>query len=318
MTADVHTGVLDVQARLVTIAYDAADVSVFTFASVDGAALPASTAGAHIDIHLPGGLVRQYSLLDAGQNLARWRIGVRKIAEGRGGSRLMHEALRVGEVVRLSAPRNAFALDEKAPHSVLIAGGIGVTPLIAMAARLSDLGGAFSFHYANRSRSSAALVDLLPPSARLHYDDEAGRPLDLAATLTDIPQDAHLYCCGPEPMIVAFQEAAAGRPADRIHVERFRAAPITPADDGFEVECRRSGVTLRVQPDETILQAARRDGLTPTSSCEQGYCGRCEVAVIGGLPAHRDTVLSDAERAAGQSMMICCSRSRSPRLVLDL
>jgi vanillate O-demethylase ferredoxin subunit len=307
-------------ARLTSIRLEAEGVLTFALEALPGERLPAFGAGAHIDLQLPGGLVRQYSLTNASDG-RRYEIAVALDAEGRGGSRWLHERARVGEVWRISAPRNSFPLAEQAASSVLLAGGVGVTPILAMARRLQALGRPWRVLYAARRRAAAPFLDALVAlggEVRLHFDDEAGALFDVAAAVSAAPLDAHLYCCGPAGMIAAFEAAVVGRPADRVHVERFGPAPAPSGAGGLVVELARSGLTLAVGPEQTILEAVLAAGVKAPSACRNGVCGTCETRVLEGVPDHRDLILSPAERAGGASLMICCSRALTPRLRLDL
>jgi vanillate O-demethylase ferredoxin subunit len=205
---------------------------------------------------------------------------------------------------------------------VLIAGGIGVTPIVAMAERLAALGRDWSMTYAVRRPDEAAFTERLTrhgARVRLHVDAaHGGRPLDVAALVAAAPADAQLYCCGPAPMLDAFESAAAARPRERVHVERFTAAAAPATAGGFLVELARSGRRVSVSPGQTIVEALRTLGVDVAVSCAQGICGTCETRVLAGVPDHRDSLLSDAERAANDVMMICCSGSRTATLTLDL
>jgi vanillate O-demethylase ferredoxin subunit len=274
-----------------------------------------------VDLHLPNGLVRQYSIANAQGERHRYVLGVKRDAAGRGGSRFLHDDLRVGTVVKVGGPRNNFPLVEAAAHSVLIAGGIGVTPIVSMVARLRSLARPWELHYAVRRRGEAAFLDELLAGdghVRLHVDEEQGSMIDVAAIVRAAPEEAHLYCCGPTPMLEAFAAAAASRPAERVHLEYFSSAVAPAVESGFIVELARSKVRVEVPPGQTILEALRARGLEVQSSCEQGICGSCETRVLAGEPDHRDMLLSDEEKATNQVMMICCSGSRSAILVLDL
>ena len=307
--------------RLVAIRYAAADTNLYEFADPEGRPLPAYAPGAHVDVHLPGGLMRQYSLARPDRHGQPYLVGIKLDRAGRGGSRWLHDEARVGQLFQIAPPRNHFPLTEDAPHSVLIAGGIGVTPVWCMAQRLVDIGASFELHYAVRTRADAAFLaelEAMAPSARLHVDAEAETVLDVAAIVEAAPAGAHLYCCGPAPMMAAFEAAAAGRAAEQVHVEYFSAAPPAPIEGGFVVALARSGREVVIPPGSTILETLRRAGLTLTSSCEQGVCGACETRVLEGLPDHRDLLLTPAEKAANKTMMICCSGALSDRLVLDL
>ena len=288
--------------------------------------LPAFTAGSHVDLQLPNGLIRSYSLLNAQNERHRYLIGVNKDAKSRGGSRFLHETLQAGDVITISHPRNNFALDEQAPHSVLIAGGIGITPLVSMIQRIDQLGRSWELHYATRTRKNAAFLDRLhalagdePGRLHLSFDQEPGATmLDLARIAADAPADAHLYCCGPLPMLEAFERATTARKPETVHVEYFAAKEVADTSGGFTVQLAKSNRTVTVPPGKTILDALLDLGMDVAYSCQEGVCGTCEVRVLEGTPDHRDLVLSNAEKAINQTMMICCSGAVGDRLVLDL
>ena len=273
------------------------------------------TAGAHVDVSLPNGLTRQYSLTNDPDERHRYVLGVKCERDGRGGSRSLFDDVAVGDLLEVSEPRNTFPLVEDGSPIILIAGGIGVTPIRSMAFRIAALGLEHKVHYAVRSRSEAAFA---LPGVSLHVDDEAGALLDLSRVVADAPANAHLYCCGPAPMLAAFEAACAERPAEQVHVEHF--GPVAPPSDSaaFTVELARSGRRVPVAPGQSILDALRGAGLSVMSSCEQGVCGTCETRVIAGVPEHRDLLLSAVEKAANNTMMICCSGSLEAVLVLDL
>lgn len=283
----------------------------------DGKPLPAWAPGAHIDVHV-GGQVRQYSLCGDPAATCTYRIGVLDAPSSRGGSRHVHTVLRPGQRVTVSEPRNHFTLEDAAGY-VFVAGGIGVTPLLAMAREAARRGARWRMVYGGRGRASMAFTDELAAlggDLTLAPQDEQGH-IDLAAALADLPDGTLVYCCGPEPLLAAVEAAC---PAQILRVERFAAPAVErDAEDGaFEVECRTSGLTLTVGADTSILEAAERAGLNVDSSCRDGICGSCETRVLDGTPDHRDFLLSAAEHAANASMMICVSRCASGRLALDL
>jgi len=308
--------------RLEAVRYGGEQIALYEFAAPDGGELAPFTAGSHVDVHLPNGIVRQYSLANNPSERSRYVLGVKCDRASRGGSRYMHESLRVGTMLQLSLPRNNFPLHEAAPHTVLIAGGIGITPIRCMVHRLEALGLPWELHYAVRHRSEAVFAEELGSDARvhLHVDEEhGGAPLDLARVAREAPTGAHAYCCGPAPMISAFETAFSFWPASMRHVEHFSAPSIVWQEGGaFSVLLARTQRKLEVPADRSILSVVREAGIDATASCEQGICGACETRVLGGQPEHRDMLLSAEERAAGKSMMICCSRSKSAELVLDL
>lgn len=299
----------------------AEDVRRFELRSASGEALPPFTAGAHIDIDLAEAGIRQYSLLNAPSEADRYVIAVARDPASRGGSIHMHDRLGVGDVIAISAPRCHFALVDDASYSVLVGGGIGITPLWCMAQRLDQIGKPWELHYAARTRGHAALIgEIERAGGRLStYFNLEGDPLmDLPAIVAAAPPGAHFYCCGPSGLIDAYQAACAGLPADHVHFERFAAAAPAATDGGYEVELVRSRRTITVEPGQSILDALAAAGMRATFSCREGVCGSCETAVVSGIPDHRDAILTDAERAEGKTMMICCSGSLSRRLVLDL
>jgi tetrachlorobenzoquinone reductase len=306
--------------RLASIQYLARDTLAYAFERPDGAPLPSAAPGAHIGLHLPNGLVRQYSLLDGSANPRAYQVGVKRDVNSRGGSRYMHDKLRPGDLIQVEAPRNNFPLDENAAHTVLIGGGIGITPILCMARRLKALGRSMTLYYSCRERVDAAFVDELASFAdmHLHIDAEAGHVLDLAGVVTTHSVDTHFYCCGPGPMLAAFEAATASRPRDHVHVEYFTAKQEAALDGGYTVELRRSGRQLVVPGGKTILNVLRDAGVDVAYSCEEGVCGACETRVLDGIPDHRDAILSDPEKAANNTMIICCSGCKGDRLVLDL
>jgi len=306
--------------RLTDIRLAARDIKLFEMSPATEGPLPAASAGAHIDVELPMGL-RQYSLVvDPRANNERYVIAVKDDANGRGGSRYMHSALKVGDVLNVSAPRNHFPLEENAPHVVLIAGGIGITPIWSMLQRLDAIGKSWTLHYACRSRDDMAFLDALDgrPNVHLHFDNEAGGPLDLTRIVSELPPQSHVYCCGPLPMLAAFEAATRHIDADRKHVEYFQAKDAPATDGGFTVRLSRSGLELFVPKGKTILDVVELAGISVESSCTEGTCGACETKVLEGIPDHRDTVLSAARKASNKMMMICCSGSKTATLVLDI
>lgn len=310
----------ELQVLIRAIRYEAEGVLSFELVAPDGACLPDFTPGAHIDVHLPNGLVRQYSLTNAA-NGRHYIIGVGLDRTSRGGSRWLHDQARPGQILTISAPRNSFPMAAPLAGAVLFAGGIGITPIRAMAGHLAAQGVPWTLYYAARSRVNAAFaadLQALGGHLHLHLDDEAGGLLDIAAAVAAAPADAHLYCCGPEPMITAFLEATKDRAPDHVHVEHFGAIAPLADDGGLVIELARSGRVVEVRPDQTILEAVLAAGVSVASSCRNGVCGTCETRVLAGEPDHRDLILSEAEKAAGDTMMICCSRAKSPRLTLDL
>ncbi|MFD9034940.1 PDR/VanB family oxidoreductase [Streptomyces sp. NPDC059567] len=297
--------------------WEAEGVLSVELAHPEGKPLPAWTPGAHIDVHV-GGHVRQYSLCGDPDDQGAYRIGVLNEPSSRGGSRHVHTKLRPGQTVTVSEPRNHFALEDAGSY-VFVAGGIGITPLLAMAREAARRGAEWRMVYGGRSRASMAFtaeLALLGGDVTLVPQDELGH-IDLDTVLTRLPDGALVYSCGPEPLLAAVEERC---PEGRLRLERFAAPTVERAgdDEEFEVECRTSGLTLRVGPGTSILDAAESAGLSVNSSCRDGICGSCETRVLDGTPDHRDFLLSEAEQSAGATMMICVSRCASGRLVLDL
>lgn len=318
----------DLTVRIVRKLAEAQDICSFELAREDGQPLPAFGAGSHIDVHLPGGLTRQYSLCcPPGDGPARYQIGVLRDAASRGGSIAMH-ALNEGDTLRISAPKNHFALAHGAQRSLLLAGGIGITPLLCMAERLAALGSPFELHYATRSRERTAFLGRLQRSAfakqvHFHFDDgDASQKLDLEAVLSKPDAGTHVYVCGPTGYIDAVLGTARrlGWADDHVHHEYFgAAAPTAQADDAsFEVRLASSGKVVRVAPDQSVVKALAGIGVNVPVSCEQGVCGTCLTGVLEGECDHRDLYLTPEEQAANDQFTPCCSRARSPVLVLDL
>lgn len=311
-----------IETRVIRAQTIAQGVKLLELAAADGGDLPAFVAGAHIDIHLPGDLIRQYSLLNAPSRTDRYLIAVALEANGRGGSAHVHDFIAEGDALPISAPRCHFPLHEEAPHSVLIAGGIGITPIWCMAQRLAEIGGSFEIHYAARTRGHAALLADIETQARdglrTYFNLEGDPLMDLPAIVAAAPAGSHFYCCGPIPLIEAYRSACAAVPGERVHFEQFSAVAPIANEGGYTIELAKSGKSIDVAAGETILDALGREGIAMSYSCREGICGSCETAVIAGTPDHRDAILTDAERAEGRTMMICCSGSLSAKLVLDL
>lgn len=314
----------NLQVQVLTRRIEAEGICSYELARADGAPLPAFSAGAHIDVHLPGGLVRQYSLCNDDRETHRYRIAVLRDPASRGGSVAVHEQVQEDDTLTISAPRNHFPL-VAAPFSLLLAGGIGITPLLCMAQRLAATGQDFRLHYCTRSLARTAFRDSVAAfgeRARLHLDDgDATQKLDLPAALAAAPAGSRLYVCGPTGFIdfVVKTAQAAGWPADHLHLEYFGAAPQDTAEDrAFEVRIASTGQTYTVPADKTVVAALQDQGVEVLVSCEQGVCGTCLTRVLEGECEHRDMYLTDEEKARHDQFLPCCSRARSPLLVLDL
>ncbi|TDF62671.1 PDR/VanB family oxidoreductase [Cupriavidus sp. L7L] len=309
--------------RVQAIRHQAQGVVSLELRDVCGGVLPEFAPGAHIDLHLGNGLTRSYSLCGAPENRDRYTVGVLLDRNSRGGSRFVHEQLRVGQTLQVSPPRNHFQLDHEAAESVLVAGGIGVTPIICMARRLAELGRTFTLLYCARSLAEAAFMEELAVyghSVRFHFDDEQGGPPELGTLLAGKDPGTHFYCCGPGPMLNAFEGACQDLGYSNVHIERFAAdASTVAAQEGeYSVSLERSGETVLVPAGKSLLDALLEAGVQIDYSCREGVCGSCETAVIDGCPDHRDSVLSQRERDANKTMMVCVSGCKGKHLVLDL
>jgi ferredoxin-NADP reductase len=300
------------------------DVVTLTFAGADGAPLPPWRPGAHLDIHLPSGRVRQYSLCGDPARQDSYRIAVRRIPDGGGGSAEMHDVLGVGSRVTTNGPRNAFPLTVPGHGSPtqrlrFVAAGIGITPILPMMRHVDGLGAEWSMIYAGRSRDSLPFLDEVAEFGdriEIRTDDEWGAPT-ADQLLGDCPDGTAVYACGPAPMLTAIRAALAARDNVELHFERFAAAPVIDGEE-FSVRVASTGVTVQVGAEETLLSALQRADVWPPYSCRQGFCGTCRARVLDGTVDHRDTLLTEPERADGM-MLICISRAANgQRLTLDL
>ena len=314
------------QVRIARRETEAEGIAGFELASADGTPLPAFTAGSHIDVMLGDGLIRQYSLCGHPAERSRYRLGVLLDPASRGGSRAMH-ALAEGATLTISTPRNHFELAADARSHLLLAGGIGVTPLLCMAEQLAADGADFTMHYCTRSPARTAFRGRLANAAwagrvSLHHDDgDAAQAFDMKQVLARPEADVHLYVCGPKGFMDAVLATAReqGWPEAQIHYEFFAGAPVqTDADTDFEVKLAKSGRVIPVRREQTVAQALAAAGVELPVSCEQGVCGTCLTRVIDGTPDHRDMYMTPAEQAKNDCFTPCCSRSLSPLLVIDL
>lgn len=305
---------------------EAQDIVSFELARADGAPLPAFSAGSHIDVQVPGGLSRQYSLCNDAAEHHRYRIAVLRDPASRGGSVAMHDALQEGDVLHISEPKNHFPL-HPAQRTLLFAGGIGVTPLLCMAQRLSAIGAEFTLHYCTRSPQRTAFqveiaASALAPRVKFYFDRGlSSQELHLESILATPDAGTRLYVCGPPGFIdyVVGAAKAQGWSADQIHLEYFGAIPRdTAGDTAFEVRLASSGKSFTVQAGQSVVQALQAHGIEILTSCEQGVCGTCITRVLEGEPDHRDLYFTPEEHAKNDQFTPCCSRSRSRTLVLDL
>ena len=309
-----------IKMRLTAIRYAAKDINFYEFCGMENQSLPAAAPGAHIGLHLPNGLVRQYSLITAAENPVSYTTGIKLDRSSRGGSSHIHRNLRVGDILDIEPPRNNFPLDESAAESVFLAGGIGITPIRAMIERLANQGRKWKLFYACRTRTEAAFFSELQnyPHVRFHFDDESVGFFDCREILAEASPEAHFYCCGPAAMLESFEKITAELPREQIHVEYFTPKYEAATDGGYTVELAREKRQFTIPAGKTILRVLLEAGIDIPFSCEEGVCGSCETRVVSGIPDHRDAILSDAEKSENKTMMICCSGSKSPLLILDL
>lgn len=306
---------------------EAEGIVLFELVPVGGGELPPFTAGAHVDVHLPGGLIRQYSLCNDPVERTRYQIAVLREPESRGGSQWLHDMLRPGDRLTISEPRNHFEL---APHSpggaLLLAGGIGVTPIVAMAQTLARTGQPFEFHYCSRTQARMALRERIENSpfasqSHLHFDEGPPEQKFDAARVLGAPVDGrHVYVCGPKGFIGYVLETAQslGWPAAQVHREYFAGAEQESGGDEFEIELRSTGRVIRVAAGQSASDALIDAGVDLAVSCQEGVCGTCMTRVLEGIPDHRDMYLTDEEHARNDCFTPCCSRAKTRRLVVDL
>jgi ferredoxin-NADP reductase len=311
------------QLRVRSITYLAEAINGYELVDPRGRDLPRFAAGAHVDLRF-GDFVRQYSLCNDPAERRRYCIAVLREEASRGGSRYVHDTIRIGDLIEVSMPRNNFPLESEAEQHLLIAGGIGIAPIMSMIAELQRRRADFQLHYCARSLARTAFGDDLARIAadgrvHFHYDGgDSARGLDIGALLRDSPQGTHLYYCGPAGLMAAAAEATKGWPAGTVHCEYFTAAPPASVldDKPFRVRLAKRGVEYEIPVGQTIVGVLRRHGITVPTSCELGYCGACVTRYLEGEPDHRDQVLREYGR--GRFVLICCARSKTPVLHLDL
>jgi len=313
--------------RVAAVKEEATEIASFELVPSDGDQLPTFTAGAHVDVHVGDGLVRQYSLCNPSSETHRYLIAVLKEPSSRGGSRAMHETIKVGQELTISQPRNHFQIADGAKRHLLLAGGIGVTPILCMAQSLAEAGADFEMHFCTRSVERTAFKGRIANSSfaasvQFHFDDGAeGQKLDIQGRLAHPKAEEHLYVCGPKGFMDAVLSAARrnGWPESHLHYEFFAAeVQSSGGQQEFELELARSGRVIVVRKDQTALQALMDSGVEVESSCEQGVCGTCATRVLGGVPDHKDMYFTPQEHAANDQFTPCCSRARTARLVVDL
>jgi vanillate O-demethylase ferredoxin subunit len=314
--------------RVARKAMETADICTLELVAVDGGTpLPGFSAGSHVDVHLPGGLTRQYSLCNDPKETHRYLIGVLRDPASRGGSVAVHDLVQEGQVLQISTPKNHFALVHEAKKSLLLGGGIGITPILCMAERLAVTGANFEMHYCTRSIGRTAFRQRIATSSfvdqvQFHFDDaDAAQKLNLTSLLK-IPQaGVHLYVCGPKGFMDAVLKTARDHawPERQLHYEFFGAEVAkSEADGAFEVKLASSGRTITVAKDQTVTQALSAAGVEIQTACEQGVCGTCLTRVLEGVPDHKDQYLTPEEQASNDQFLPCCSRAKTPCLVLDI
>lgn len=310
--------------QVADIRAEARDVMALELRAVGGGELPAFEPGAHLDVHLPNGLVRQYSLTNDWRERDRYVIGVGRAADSRGGSSYVHSSIRAGAQLTVSAPRNNFPLDPEAVSFLFIAGGIGITPIMAMVRWCVANQKPWRLVYAARSRQRAAFYEELcalgGDRLHFHFDDERGGILDASQAISGWAEGERIYCCGPDALMNAVKDVTEDFPSGAVRFEWFTAPQSDEPKDStsFTVRLERSGVEFEVPEQKSILEVLEEHGFEIPFSCREGLCGTCVTDVCSGEPDHRDYVLSDEERASGKKMTICCSRSKSDVITLDL
>jgi ferredoxin-NADP reductase len=306
--------------RVVEIIKEADGIVSILLERPDGSLLPEWQPGSHIDLRLPNGIVRQYSLSGDPCDRLVWRISVKREDSGRGGSAFVHDRLRVGDKLQAGNPRNNFKLVDASDY-IFIAGGIGVTPLLPMIRATRDQGKPWKLHYCGRSRSTMAFLEELSAygDSVQYFPSDEGARIDIREVLAEPARQRVVYCCGPERLMRAVEQSFVSWPRNNLHLERFKVQERPKTNDKeFEIFCSTSNIRIKVAPGQSILDALEGAGVSPPHTCRDGVCGSCETQIIEGVAEHRDSVLTAEERSANESLMICVSRSRTAVLVLDL
>lgn len=304
---------------------EADDIVSLELVPTEGHSLPAFEAGAHIDLYLPNGLIRQYSLCNPPSETHRYLVAILKDPNSRGGSETAHSELNEGDEIEISAPRNLFPLNSEAKKTLLFAGGIGVTPILAMAETLHSAGKDFEMHYCARSQSRAAFVSRIQyanfaEKVKFYFDDEE-QSLNAKAVMGSPTAGTHIYVCGPSGFMNFVIDSATCQhwPAEQVHKEYFASESVDKSLDGaFEVEIKSTGKVIQIRADQSVLEALEDEDIYLPVSCAEGICGTCITGILAGEPEHRDVFLTDVEKAINDKFTPCCSRSKSARLVLDL
>jgi ferredoxin-NADP reductase len=309
------------EVAIVAVTFETPTIRSYALQRTNGESFPAWAPGAHIDVEIGSGELRQYSLCGVPSDLTTWVFAVQLERQGRGGSAWIHESLDVGSVLRVSPPRNNFPLSD-GDHFTFIAGGIGITPLVPMIEKVAARGAAWNLVYGARSSDAFAFRDRLGQLGAERVTtvaEDLNEQLNVPMIVGAAPKTSTIYCCGPAGLIESVEKHGMASGIE-VRVERFAPiAPIARGDDApIEVVLMRSGITVQVSAEESILAAVERAGVEVDWSCSEGTCGTCETTVLDGTPDQRDSVLSKADQDAGKTMMICCSRARTPRLTLDL
>jgi vanillate O-demethylase ferredoxin subunit len=315
-----------IQVRVHKVWQDGTNVKLFDLRPLDSSPLANFSAGAHIDIVTPSA-TRQYSLCNDPKESHRYLVGIALDENSRGGSQWLHNELHLGDTVTISSPRNHFALTDNQTHSVFIAGGIGITPIVAMILALESKEQTWELHYTAKHQASAPLLELLAQTSaackhgKIHYyftQDTRAKRVDLTQVVKQAPATSHFYCCGPTRLIDTFAETTRSLPPEQVHFERFSADDVKFADGGFVIALSKSNMELNVPAGQSILEVLQTQKINVPCACREGICGSCEIRVLDGIPDHRDSVLTDAEKQSNTTIMACCSGALTDKLVLDI